>query len=52
MQALGQLGRVEMFDGYGAPLVKVNGRWWVMETACLVPAPGEQPDDEERMQFL
>ena len=25
--------------------MKVNGMNWIMDCRCLVPAPGEEPDD-------
>ena len=34
-----------MLNGDGFPIVKVNGWQWVMDCRCLVPAPGEEPDD-------
>ena len=45
-QSLGQLGQVSMIDPSGNLVLWVNGRQWVMDSFCVVPAPGEQPDDE------
>ena len=47
LQSLGQLGRVERYLNDGSVMVKVNGRRWALDPRCLVPAPGEQPQDEE-----
>ncbi|CAI7989108.1 E3 ubiquitin-protein ligase MIB2 [Geodia barretti] len=44
---LGQLGRVERFLNDGSTVVKVNGRRWALDPQCLIPTPGEQPEDEE-----
>ena len=27
--------------------MKVNGRRWALDPQCLIPTPGEQPEDEE-----
>ena len=34
----------------GSVVVRVNGRRWVLDPSCVVPAPGEQPEDELSMQ--
>ncbi|CAI8033700.1 E3 ubiquitin-protein ligase MIB2 [Geodia barretti] len=47
--SLGQLGRVHMFDQCGHPCIVVNGYRWVMHSSCVVPAPGEQPENEQSM---
>ena len=43
---MGQLGRVHLVGQSGCLALTVNGRRWLMESSCVVPAPGEQPDDE------
>ena len=45
-QSLGQLGRVERLLDDGSVAVVVNGRRWILDPRCLVPVPGEQPQDE------
>ena len=47
IQSLGQLGRVESLVDDCSVVVKVNGRKWILDPRCLVPTPGEQPEDEE-----
>ena len=49
IQSLGQLGRVTVFDQCGHPCIVVNGYQWVMHSSCVVPAPGEQPENEQSM---
>ena len=46
VQSLGQLGRVIVTEDDGYAVVKVNGRYWNFDGPCLVPALGEQPQDE------
>ena len=43
---MGQLGRVTMLDESGYVILRVNGWRWIMHNCCVVPAPGEQPEDE------
>jgi ankyrin repeat protein len=44
--ALGQLGYVGLTVEDGGAVLRVNGRRWVLDPSCVVPAPGEQPEDE------
>ena len=50
-QSLGQLGRVVMIDDSGGVVVRVNGRRWLLNSNCVLPAPGQQPEDEMSMRL-
>ena len=43
---MGQLGRVHLISQSGSLVLRVNGRQWLMDSSCVVPAPGEHPEDE------
>ena len=45
-QTLGQLGRVGVLIEDGCVVVVVDGKRWLLDPRCLVPAHGEQPEDE------
>lgn len=45
-QSLGQLGHLVKIEERGYAVVKVNGRRWLFDSSCLVPAPGEELEDE------
>ncbi|CAI8051487.1 E3 ubiquitin-protein ligase MIB2 [Geodia barretti] len=44
--SVGQLGRVHLISQSGSLVLRVNGRQWLMDSSCVVPAPGEHPEDE------
>ena len=46
-QSLGQLGRLTIILEDGSVVVMVNGRRWILDPLCLIPARGEQPEDED-----
>ena len=48
-QSLGQLGRVVLIIEDGSLIVRVNGMRWILSPLCVVPAPGEKPQDEQSM---
>ena len=46
-QSLGQLGRLTIILEDGSVVVMVNGRRWILDPLCLIPARGERPEDED-----
>ena len=46
-QSLGQLGRLTIILEDGSVVMMVNGRRWILDPLCLIPARGEQPEDED-----
>ena len=46
IQTLGRLGRVGVSVEDGFAVVVVDGKRWLLDPRCLVPARGEQPEDE------
>lgn len=44
-QSLGQVGRVCKVFPTGDVRAVVNGRTWTFNSACLTPAPGENPPE-------
>ncbi|CAI8033698.1 E3 ubiquitin-protein ligase MIB2 [Geodia barretti] len=45
--SLGQLGRLTIILEDGSVVVMVNGRRWILDPLCLIPARGERPEDED-----
>ena len=46
-QSLGQLGKVVTFNAKGDVVVTVDGRRWILNPKCIMPAPGETPLETE-----
>ena len=45
-QSLGQVGRVIKVQANGDVRVAVNGRRWVLNPHCMVPAPKQVPQED------
>ena len=46
MQSLGQVGRVIKVQGNSDVRVAVNGKRWIMNPRCMVPAPNQIPVED------
>ena len=45
-QSLGQVGRVVKVQANSDVRVAVNGRRWIMNPRCMVPAPNQTPQED------
>ena len=45
-QSLGQVGRIIKVQGNGDVRVAVNGKRWIMNPRCMVPAPNLTPPED------